>query len=64
MKKALKKIIVALLTIIAAVAFILCTAEADTSLTQFLLTGGCMAAIYICYRLLDKIGVFSEPDIF
>ena len=53
-----------MLTIIAAVAFILCTAEADTSLTQFLLTGGCMAVIYICYRLLDKIGVFSEPDIF
>jgi hypothetical protein len=40
--------------IIAAISFVLMTAEAGTPILQVLWTGGCMAVLYISIRILEK----------
>ena len=60
MKKTIKKITEFLLALIAAIALVMMTAEAETMRMQVLSTFGSMAVLYICYKLIERI----DPNIF
>ena len=60
MKKTIKKITEFLIALIAAIALVMMTAEAETMRMQFVCTFGSMAVLYICYKLIERI----DPNIF
>ena len=60
MKKSIKKIIVAILTIIACLSLILMCAERPDGSICLPWTMGCMAALVISGKLMDKMGVFDK----
>ena len=60
MKKTIKKITEFLIALIAAIALVMMTAEAETIGMQFICTFGSMAVLYICYKLIEMI----DPNIF
>ena len=62
MKKALKKIVLVVVTILACLSFVMMTAEAETATLQLLVTGGSMAIFYGCYKILDKMGVLNDNN--
>lgn len=57
MKKKIAGVILAGVACIALLAF---TAEAETEMGQFLLSGGSMAIFAICAKGMEKIGMFNE----
>lgn len=62
MKKAIKKIIVVILTIIACLSFNLMCAERPDGSVCLPWTLGWMAALVISTKILDKMGVFKEEE--
>lgn len=60
MKKTIKKITEFLIALIAAIALVMMTAEAETMRMQLISTFGSMTVLYICYKLIERI----DPDIF
>ena len=60
MKKTIKKITEFLIALIAAIALVMMTAEAETMRIQLLSTFGSMTVLYICYKLIERI----DPNIF
>ena len=60
MKKTIKKITEFLLALIAAIALVMMTAEAETIRMQLACTLGSMGILYACYKLIERI----DPNIF
>ena len=60
MKKTIKKITEFLLALIAAIALVMMTAEAETMRMQVISPFGSMTVLYICYKLIERI----DPNIF
>lgn len=60
MNNTLKRIARAVLTIIAAVAFVALFAEATTITAQLAVWAGAVAALYLAYKGLDKLGTFNS----
>lgn len=58
--KTIKRIAEFLLALIAAIALVMMTAEAETIGMQLISTFGSMAVLYICYKLIERI----DPNIF
>lgn len=58
--KTFKKLAEVILTVIACGAFILMMSEANNAHYQILVTGGSAAVIYVCYRLLERLGAFND----
>ena len=60
MNTTLKHIARAALTIVAAVAFVALFAEAPTIAVQLAVWAGAVAALYLAYKGLDKLGTFNS----
>lgn len=60
MNTTLKRIARAALTIVAAVAFVALFAEASTIAAQLAVWAGAVAALYLAYKGLDKLGTFNS----
>lgn len=60
MKKAIKKIIVAILTIIACISFVLMLGQNPDGSVNLLWNFGWMASLALSAKALDKLGVFNE----
>ena len=60
MKKSVRKIIVAILTIIMCLSLILMVAERPDGSISLTWSLGWMAALVISAKILDKMGVFGE----
>ena len=60
MKKTIKKITEILIALIAAIALVMMTAEAEIMRMQLISTFGSMTVLYICYKLIERI----DPNIF
>ena len=60
MKKTIKKIIEAILIIIACVALVLMTGQAEKESTQLLWSLGWMAVLAIDCKILDRMGAFDN----
>lgn len=55
-----KKVIEGILTLTAASAIILCTAETEDANLQVIWTLSCICVTAICAKILDKMGTFKE----
>lgn len=62
MKKSVRKIIVAILTIIMCLSLILMVAERPDGSISLTWSFGWMAALVISAKILDKMGVFGEDE--
>lgn len=60
MNNTLTRIARAVLTIIAAVAFVALFAEATTITAQLAVWAGAVASLYLAYKGLDKLGTFNS----
>lgn len=57
-----RTIIKAATALLACIAFLAMTSEADTIGTQALISLGSMAVLYGCYRVLDRVGALGEDN--
>lgn len=57
MKRTITTIII---SVIACIAIVMLTAEAETATLQMVISGCSMAVLYLCYKALDKMGVIPE----
>jgi hypothetical protein len=62
MKKTIKKIIEVILTIIACISFVLMFGERPDGSANLPWTFGWMAALAICAKILEKMGVFGKSE--